>query len=173
MRDLLSPVRPEKPAPIIDPSSSSSRKEKLQVFQKGSQVTTLVGNISGLGARSPGNLRQDLSTPIGRQSDSESRRLNDKRDGSREVDKTDGGSCLLQQKSRSNREKMGFSLTRSTASLDFKSQSHRRRSSRFDTTIDNFNCKNNRKSTNCLQSLEFDSEPNYYRIQVNQFFISL
>lgn len=71
---------------------------------------------------------------------------------------------------RDNKTLMGFQLTRSTASLDCKPQiqlqSQRRRSSKFDSAIEHLH--KSRRSSQGLQSLEFDSEPTYYRMQDTQ-----
>ncbi|KAF7988991.1 hypothetical protein HCN44_007301 [Aphidius gifuensis] len=172
VRDLLSqPLRTEKPVvPIVESPIRKDNNNHLQVFQKGPQVTALVGNLPGLNARSSCDLRQSISSGINNRQSEHSKRLNDMRDKyNREQDITDGTSSLQYKPRSKDKLSPGFQLTRSTASLDIKTQNntHRRRSSKFDTAIDHFNNKN-RKSTNALQSLEFDSEPTYYRMQDNQ-----
>ncbi|XP_063973612.1 uncharacterized protein Sprt isoform X2 [Diachasmimorpha longicaudata] len=153
VRDLLSPVRTE-----VTLDSPPTRKDNLQVYQKGPQVTALVGNLPGMKVRSSGDLRHSSTSSKNRHSD-HSRRIN-----SKELDLLMEG---FHHKSR-HRDK-ALQLTRSTASLDCKSQttvqSHRRRSSKYDSTID---LNKTRKSIHGLSSLEFDSEPTYYRMQDTQ-----
>lgn len=169
VRDLLSqPLRTEKPTPIVESPLRKDNNNHLQVFQKGPQVTALVGNLPGLNARSSCDLRQSISSSINNRQSDHLKRLNDMRDKYKEQDITDGTSSLQYKQRNKDKLSPGFQLTRSTASLDIKTQNntHRRRSSKFDIAIDHFNNKT-RKSTNALQSLEFDSEPTYYRMQVN------
>lgn len=138
----------------------------MQVFQKGPQVTALVANLPGLNVRSCTELRQSLPTVRSRHND-HSRRSTDSRN-QRELDFSSDGVSTGHHKSR-NRQKHGLQLARSTASLDCKqsliqSQVQRRRSPRVESTMEHLH--KSRKSISQLQSLEFDSEPTYYRLQV-------
>lgn len=140
-----------------------------QVFQKGPQVTALVANLPGLNVRSCTELRQSLPTVRSRHSD-HTRRLADSR-GQRELDFSSDSVATSHHKSRNRSQKghQGLQLARSTASLDCKqspmqSQMQRRRSPRVESAMEHLH--KGRKSGSQLQSLEFDSEPTYYRLQV-------
>lgn len=138
-----------------------------QVFQKGPQVTALVANLPGLNVRSCTELRQSLPTVRSRHSD-HSRRLTDSR-SQRELDFSSDGVANGHHKSRNRQKHQGLQLARSTASLDCKqspmqSQMQRRRSPRVESAMEHLH--KSRKSGSQLQSLEFDSEPTYYRLQV-------
>ncbi|XP_011257543.1 uncharacterized protein LOC105252054 isoform X2 [Camponotus floridanus] len=164
VRDLLAPSRTE--VPTEEPSPN--RQEHVQVFQKGPQVTALVANLPGLNVRSCTELRQSLPTVRSKHND-HSRRSTDSRN-QRELDFSSDGVSTGHHKSR-NRQKHGLQLARSTASLDCKqsliqSQMQRRRSPRVESTMEHLH--KNRKSISQLQSLEFDSEPTYYRLQDSQ-----
>lgn len=137
-------------------------------------MTALVANLPGLNIRSPGDLRQSLPTVRSRQSDS-ARRLTESRSPKELLDFSSDSATNGHHKSR-NRQKggsSGFQMSRSTASLDCQQaqpqlQSQRRRSSRLDCAMEQLH--KSRKSSQALQSLEFDSEPTYYRMQVNILF---
>ncbi|XP_014487420.1 PREDICTED: uncharacterized protein LOC106751133 [Dinoponera quadriceps] len=164
VRDLLAPSRSEVPA---DPPPS--RQEHVQVFQKGPQVTALVANLPGLNVRSPTELRQSLPTVRSRHSD-HARRVTDAR-SPRELDFSSDGVSNGHHKSRNKQKHQGLQLARSTASLDCKqspmqSQLQRRRSPRVESAMEHLH--KSRKSGSQLQSLEFDSEPTYYRLQDSQ-----
>lgn len=138
----------------------------MQVFQKGPQVTALVANLPGLNMKSCTELRQSLPTVRSRHSD-HSRRLTDSRN-QRELDFSSDG-VSNGHKSRNRQKHQGLQLARSTASLDCKqsltqSQVQRRRSPRAESAMEHLH--KSRKSISQLQSLEFDSEPTYYRLQV-------
>ncbi|XP_066589035.1 uncharacterized protein sprt [Prorops nasuta] len=164
VRDLLAPTRPEV---HVDPPQN--RQEHVQVFQKGPQVTALVANLPGLTVRSPTDLRQSL--PILRNKQTDQIRHLTEAQSPKEVDFSSDGMSSGQHKSRNRRiqEKQNFQLTRSTASLDCKqsqiSQITRRRHPRIESME---HLHKTRKSTSQLQSMEFDSEPTYYRMQDNQ-----
>ncbi|XP_011067329.1 PREDICTED: uncharacterized protein LOC105153895 isoform X1 [Acromyrmex echinatior] len=163
VRDLLAPSRTE--VPTEDPPPS--RQEHVQVFQKGPQVTALVANLPGLNVRSCTELRQSLPTVRSRHSD-QSRRLTDSRN-QREFDFSSDGVANGHHKSRNRQKHQGLQLARSTASLDCKQspmQVQRRRSPRVESAMEHLH--KNRKSGSQLQSLEFDSEPTYYRLQDSQ-----
>lgn len=139
----------------------------FQVFQKGPQVTALVANLPGLNVRSPTEFRQSLPTVRSRHSDN-SKRITESRN-SKELDFSSDGAANGHQKSRSKQKSPGFQLTRSTASLDFKQSqlqlhSPRRRTPRVESAMEQL--QKSRKNGHHLQSLEFDSEPTYYRLQV-------
>lgn len=164
VRDLLAPTRTEVP---VDPPPS--RQEHVQVFQKGPQVTALVANLPGLNVRNSMELRQSLPTVRSRHSD-HSRRLTESR-SPKELDFSSDGVSNGHHKSRTRQKHQGFQLTRSTASLDCKqtpiqSQLQRRRPPRIESAMDHLS--KSRKSVSQLQSLEFDSEPTYYRLQDSQ-----
>lgn len=129
-------------------------------------MTALVANLPGLNVRSCTELRQSLPTVRSRHND-HSRRSTDSRN-QRELDFSSDGVSTGHHKSR-NRQKHGLQLARSTASLDCKqsliqSQVQRRRSPRVESTMEHLH--KSRKNISQLQSLEFDSEPTYYRLQV-------
>ncbi|EFN86694.1 hypothetical protein EAI_12248 [Harpegnathos saltator] len=164
VRDLLAPSRTEVPA---DPPPS--RQEHVQVFQKGPQVTALVANLPGLNVRSPTELRQSLPTVRSRHGD-HIRRMTDAR-SPRELDFSSDGVSSSHHKSRNKQKHQGLQLARSTASLDCKqspmqSQVQRRRSPRVESAMEHLH--KSRKNGSQLQSLEFDSEPTYYRLQDSQ-----
>lgn len=130
-------------------------------------MTALVANLPGLNVRNSTELRQSLPTVRSRHSD-HSRRLIDSRD-SRELDFSSDSISNGHHKSRGKQKIQGLQLARSTASLDCKqpsiqSQIQRRRSPRIDSAIEHLH--KSRKNGSQLQSLEFDSEPTYYRLQV-------
>ncbi|XP_077278671.1 PDZ domain-containing protein sprite isoform X2 [Temnothorax americanus] len=165
VRDLLAPSRAE--VPTEDPPPS--RQEHVQVFQKGPQVTALVANLPGLNVRSCTELRQSLPTVRSRHSD-QSKRLVDPRN-QRELDFSSDGVANGHHKPRNRQKHQGLQLVRSTASLDCKqspiqSQMQRRRSPRIESAMEHLH--KGRKSGSQLQSLEFDSEPTYYRLQDSQ-----
>ncbi|EZA56334.1 hypothetical protein X777_02953 [Ooceraea biroi] len=161
VRDLLAPSRTEVPA---DPPPS--RQE--HVFQKGPQVTALVANLPGLNVRSSTELRQSLPTIRSRHGD-HSRRSADVR-SPRELDFSSDGVSNGHHKPRNRQKHQGLQLARSTASLDCKSpmqsQIQRRRSPRIESSMEHLH--KSRKNGSQLQSLEFDSEPTYYRLQDSQ-----
>ncbi|XP_032676980.1 uncharacterized protein LOC116846796 isoform X1 [Odontomachus brunneus] len=166
VRDLLAPSRTEVPA---DPPSS--RQEHVQVFQKGPQVTALVANLPGLNVRNPTELRQSLPTVRSRHGD-HARRVTDAR-SSRELDFSSDGVSNGHHKSRNKQKHQGLQLARSTASLDCKQspiQVQRRRSPRVESAMEHLH--KSRKTGSQLQSLEFDSEPTYYRLQDSQSRVS-
>ncbi|XP_011647822.1 uncharacterized protein LOC105433983 isoform X1 [Pogonomyrmex barbatus] len=166
VRDLLAPSRTE--VPTEDPPPS--RQGHVQVFQKGPQVTALVtANLPGLNVKSCTELRQSLPIVRSRHSD-HSRRLTDSR-SQRELDFSSDGVANGHHKSRNRQKHQGLQLARSTASLDCKqspmqSQMQRRRSPRVESAMEHLH--KSRKSGSQLQSLEFDSEPTYYRLQDSQ-----
>ncbi|XP_072745992.1 uncharacterized protein Sprt isoform X2 [Anoplolepis gracilipes] len=165
VRDLLAPSRTE--VPTEEPSPN--RQEHVQVFQKGPQVTALVANLPGLNVKSCTELRQSLPTVRSRHSD-HSKRLIDARN-QRELDFSSDGVSNGHHKSRNKQKHQGLQLARSTASLDCKqslmqSQMHRRRSPRAESAMEHLH--KSRKSVSQLHSLEFDSEPTYYRLQDSQ-----
>lgn len=130
-------------------------------------MTALVANLPGLNVRSSTELRQSLPTVRSRHSD-HSRRLMDSRN-QRELDFSSDGVANGHHKSRNRQKHQGLQLARSTASLDCKqslmpSQVQHRRSPRTESAMDHLH--KSRKSVSQLQSLEFDSEPTYYRLQV-------
>ncbi|XP_012287902.1 uncharacterized protein LOC105703800 [Orussus abietinus] len=164
VRDLLAPAR--SPIPTDPPPS---RQDHVQVFQKGPQVTALVANLPGLNANSPTELRQSLPTVRNRHSD-HSRRFSESR-SSKDIDFASDGVSNGHHKSRSKQKHQGFQLARSTASLNSKqsqsqSQTQRRRSPRVESAMEHL--QKSRKNPPTLQSLEFDSEPTYYRLQDSQ-----
>ncbi|XP_015595365.1 uncharacterized protein LOC107267778 isoform X2 [Cephus cinctus] len=162
VRDLLAPTRPSIPA---DPPPL--RQEHVQVFQKGPQVTALVANLPGLHVKSPTELRQSLPTVRGRHSD-HSRRYSELRNP-KDLDFSTDGISNGHHKSRRQKHQ-GFNLTRSTASLDCKqspSQTQtQRRPPRVESAMEHL--QKIRRNAPSLQSLEFDSEPTYYRLQDSQ-----
>ncbi|XP_043272584.1 uncharacterized protein sprt isoform X2 [Venturia canescens] len=170
VRDLLAPARPE----ITVVETPPSHQDHVQVFQKGPQVTALVANLPGLNVRSPADLRQSLPTVRTRQTDQGRTFVQDSRNPKELLDFSSDSATNGHQKSRSRQKGVSltnFQLTRSTASLDFHQsqgqlQSQRRRSSRLDSTADQMH--KSRRSSQALQSLEFDSEPTFYRMQDNQ-----
>lgn len=128
-------------------------------------MTALVANLPGLNVKSCTELRQNLPTVRSKHSD-HSRRLTDAR-SQREFDFSSDGVANSHHKSRNRQKHQGLQLARSMASLDCKStqsQMQRRRSPRIESAMENLH--KNRKSGSQLQSLEFDSEPTYYRLQV-------
>ncbi|KMQ96768.1 hypothetical protein RF55_2926 [Lasius niger] len=176
VRDLLAPSRTEVPAEEPSPNRQEhvqknfkkclTGEENNLVFQKGPQVTALVANLPGLNVRSCTELRQSLPTVRSRHSD-HSRRLTDSRN-QRELDFSSDGVSNGHHKSRNRQKHQGLQLARSTASLDCKqslmqSQMQHRRSPRAESAMDHLH--KSRKSVSQLQSLEFDSEPTYYRLQ--------
>ncbi|XP_011868813.1 PREDICTED: uncharacterized protein LOC105562516 [Vollenhovia emeryi] len=165
VRDLLAPSRTE----VTTEDPPPSRQEHVQVFQKGPQVTALVANLPGLNVKSCTELRQSLPTVRSRHSD-HSRRLADSKN-QRELDFSSDGVANGHHKSRNRQKHQGLQLARSTASLDCKqspmqSQMQRRRSPRVESAMEHLH--KSRKSGSQLQSLEFDSEPTYYRLQDSQ-----
>ncbi|KAK2581338.1 hypothetical protein KPH14_008109 [Odynerus spinipes] len=156
VRDLLAPSRAE-----LRTDLSPSAQEHVQVFQKGPQVTALVANLPSPKIRNPAEMRQSLPTMRSRQSD-HGRHFTTSR-SPKENDFLSDGVSYGHQKPRSRQKHhQMFQLARSTASLDCKqtqSQLQRRRLPTIDLAIDN------RKSQQQLQTLEFDSEPTYYRQQ--------
>ncbi|KAK0174428.1 hypothetical protein PV327_010197 [Microctonus hyperodae] len=163
VRDLLSPVRTE--VTVEQPPTSH---DGVQVFQKGPQVTALVGNLPGLNARSPVEIRSNLQTIRSRHSDN-SRQLNNPK-SPKNFDFTSNSNQKLNNHEKNNT--MSFQLTRSTASLDCKSsqlqlKSQRRRSTTFDSNISQLQQKT-RRNTHGFNSMEFDSEPTYYRMRESQ-----
>lgn len=165
VRDLLTPSRP--PAPAEPPPN---RKEHVQVFQKGPQVTALVANLPGLGVKSPSELRQSLPTVRTRHSD-HPRRVNESRNSKDSDFASDGTTSHHHHhhhKSKARQRPQGYQLARSTASLDCK-QSHsqiQRRPPRAESAMEQIH--KSRRNAPSLQSLEFDSEPTYYRLQDSQ-----
>jgi len=130
-------------------------------------VTALVANLPGLNVRSSTELRQSLPTIRSRHSD-HPRRSVDVR-GLRELDFSSDGVSNGHHKPRNRQKHQGIQLARSTASLDCKqspmqSQIQRRRSPRVESAMEHLH--KSRKNGSQLQSLEFDSEPTYYRLQV-------
>ncbi|XP_067208146.1 uncharacterized protein sprt isoform X3 [Linepithema humile] len=169
VRDLLAPSRTEVPAEDPPPN----RQEHVQVFQKGPQVTALVANLPGLNVKSCTELRQSLPTVRSRHSD-HSRRLTDSKNP-RELDFSSDGVANSHHKSRNRQKHQGLQLARSTASLDCKqspmqSQMQRRRSPRVESAMEHLH--KSRRNSSQLQSLEFDSEPTYYRLQDTQSRVS-
>lgn len=129
-------------------------------------MTALVANLPGLNVRSPTELRQSLPTVRSRHND-HSRRIIDPR-GPRELDFSSDGISNGHHKSRKDRQKLqGLQLARSTASLDCKQspmQMQRRKSPRIESAMEHL--QKSRRGSTQLHSLEFDSEPTYYRLQV-------
>ncbi|KAH0955894.1 hypothetical protein HN011_006817 [Eciton burchellii] len=165
VRDLLAPSRTEVPAEPPPPS----RQEHVQVFQKGPQVTALVANLPGLNVRNSTELRQSLPTIRSRHSDHPRRSVDIR--GLRELDFSSDGVSNGHHKPRNRQKHQGMQLARSTASLDCKqspmqSQMQRRRSPRVESAMEHLH--KSRKNGSQLQSLEFDSEPTYYRLQDTQ-----
>lgn len=131
-------------------------------------MTALVANLPGLNVRSCTELRQSLPTIRSRHVE-HSRRSADVK-SSRELDFSSDGVASAHHKSRNRQKHQGLQLARSTASLDCKqspmqSQMQRRRSPRVESAMDHLH--KSRKNGSQLQSLEFDSEPTYYRLQVS------
>ncbi|XP_015429670.1 PREDICTED: uncharacterized protein LOC107186341 [Dufourea novaeangliae] len=163
VRDLLAPSRAEVPA---DPPPT--RHEQVQVFQKGPQVTALVANLPGLNVRNSMELRQSLPTVRSRHSEQPKRLMDPK--SLKDIDLSDGVSNN-QNKSRHRPKQQGFQLTGSTASLDCKqtpiqSQLQRRRPPRVESSMEHLS--KNRRNSSQTQSLDFDSEPTYYRFHDTQ-----
>ncbi|XP_051156806.1 uncharacterized protein LOC127278907 [Leptopilina boulardi] len=164
VRDLLTPTRTE-----VSVESPTSQQKNVQVFQKGPQVTALVANLPGLNMRSPTESRQSLPTVKSRQSEN-FKRLTESRN-SKELDfSSDGATNGGHQKSRNKQKSPATQLTRSTASLVFKQSQLRRHSPRRRTRIDSAmeHLQKTRKTSHQMQSLDFDSEPTYYRLQDSQ-----
>ncbi|CAL7933743.1 unnamed protein product [Xylocopa violacea] len=160
VRDLLTPNRTEVPE---EPSPTS--QEQIQVFQKGPQVTALVANLPGLNMRNSKELRQSLPTVRSRHSDHSKRSidLRSPNEFNFSLDNISNGHHKL----RNKQKHQGFQLTRSTASLDCKqTQVQRRRSPRIESAMEHLS--KNRINSPQVQTLDFDSEPNYYRLQDSQ-----
>ncbi|XP_020706640.1 uncharacterized protein LOC105683564 isoform X2 [Athalia rosae] len=161
VRDLLTPSRP--PVPAEPPPS---RQEHVQVFQKGPQVTALVANLPGLGVKSPSELRQSLPTVRTKHGD-HPRRTSESRN-SKEMDFASDGNHG-HHKNKTRQRPQGYQLARSTASLDCKQSSNsqvQRRLPRAESAMEQIH--KSRRNAPSLQSLEFDSEPTYYRLQDSQ-----
>jgi hypothetical protein len=130
-------------------------------------VTALVANLPGLNVRNSTELRQSLPTIRSRHSDHPRRSVDIR--GLRELDFSSDGVSNGHHKPRNRQKHQGMQLARSTASLDCKqspmqSQMQRRRSPRVESAMEHLH--KSRKNGSQLQSLEFDSEPTYYRLQV-------
>lgn len=119
--------------------------------------------------RSHTEFRQSLPTVKSRQSDN-AKRLPESRN-CKELDFSSDG-ATAHQKSRNKQKSPGAQLTRSTASLVFKQSQLQLHSPRRRTRIESAmeQLQKNRKN-NQLQSLEFDSEPTYYRLQVTNYIL--
>ncbi|XP_036146233.1 uncharacterized protein LOC105830436 [Monomorium pharaonis] len=170
VRDLLAPSRTE----VTTEEPPPSRQEHVQVFQKGPQVTALVANLPGLNVRSSTELRQSLPTVRSRHSSDHSRRLTDSARSQRELDFSSDGAANGHHKPRNRQKHQGLQLARSTASLDCKQSpvlqsqmQQRRRSPRVESAMEHLH-KSRKSGSQQLQSLEFDSEPTYYRLQDTQ-----
>nr|XP_050861399.1 uncharacterized protein LOC127068959 isoform X4 [Vespula vulgaris] len=153
VRDLLAPSRAELRATDL----SLTGQEHVQVFQKGPQVTALVANLPSPKIRNPTELRQSLPTMRSRQSD-HGRHFATSR-SPKENDFFSDGVSYSHQKPRNRQKHQAFPLARSTASLDCKqtqSQLQRRRLATIESGMES-------RKSHQLQTLEFDSEPTYYR----------
>nr|XP_033329117.1 uncharacterized protein LOC117221889 isoform X1 [Megalopta genalis] len=164
VRDLLAPSRAEIPA---DPPPT--RQEQVQVFQKGPQVTALVANLPDLNVRNSMELRQSLPTIRHRHSDQPKRLIDPK--NLKEIDVPSDNVTNSHNKSRTRQKQQGFHITGSTTSLDCKqvqmqTQLQRRRPPRIESAIEHLS--KNRRNSSQTQSLDFDSEPTYYRFQDTQ-----
>lgn len=131
-------------------------------------MTALVANLPGLNVKSSTELRQSLPTVRNKHGD-HSRRLADSK-SPLELDFSSDGVSNGYYKSRNRQKHQGFHLARSTASLDcsnttMQSQMQRRKSPRIEFAMEHLH--KGRKNAPHLQSLDFDSEPTYYRLQVN------
>lgn len=188
VRDLLTPSRP--PAPVEPPPNRQEQVQVkksinghsitefrfysgflIQVFQKGPQVTALVANLPGLGVKSPSELRQSLPTVRTRHGDNGRSRVSESRNSKDSDFASDGTTASSNHKSKTRQRPQAYQLARSTASLDCK-QTHsssqiQRRPPRAESAMEQVH--KNRRNAPSLQSLEFDSEPTYYRIQVNLY----
>ena len=161
VRDLLAPSRAEVPA---DPPPI--RQEQVQVFQKGPQVTALVANLPGLNVRNSMELRQSLPMVKTKHGDHSKRLLDSK--SSKEVDFSSDSASNSHPKSRTRQKHQGFQLTGSTTSLDYRqtqlpSHLQHRRPTRIESAMEQLS--KNRKNTSQIQSVDFDSEPTYHRLQ--------
>lgn len=131
-------------------------------------MTALVANLPGLNVKSCTELRQSLPTVRNKHGD-HSRRLADSK-SPLELDFSSDGVSNGYYKPRNKQKHQGFHLARSTASLDcsnttMQSQMQRRKSPRIEFAMEHLH--KGRKNAPHLQSLDFDSEPTYYRLQVN------
>ena len=161
VRDLLAPSRAEVPA---DPPPI--RQEQVQVFQKGPQVTALVANLPGLNVRNSMELRQSLPMVKSKNGDHSKRLLDSK--SPKEVDISSDSASNSHPKSRTRQKHQGFQLTGSTTSLDYRqtqlpSHLQHRRPTRIESAMEQLS--KNRKNASQIQSVDFDSEPTYYRLQ--------
>ncbi|XP_014614225.1 PREDICTED: uncharacterized protein LOC106792354 [Polistes canadensis] len=157
VRDLLAPTRTE----LTSKDLSLAPQEHVQVFQKGPQVTALVANLTNPKVRNPTDLRQSLPTMRSRQSDhGKSSHFATTRSPKENDFFSDGVSYGGHQKPRNRQKHQAFPLARSTVSLDCKQTQSQLQRRRLPTTMESG--MESRKSQQ-LQTLEFDSEPTYYR----------
>ncbi|XP_015186160.1 PREDICTED: uncharacterized protein LOC107071568 isoform X2 [Polistes dominula] len=158
VRDLLAPTRTE----LSSTDLSLAGQEHVQVFQKGPQVTTLVANLTSPKVRNPTDLRQSLPSMRGRQNDHgrSSSHFVTSRSPKENDFFSDGVSYGGHQKPRNRQKHQAFPLGRSTVSLDCKQMQSQLQRRRLATTMESR--MESRKSQQ-LQTLEFDSEPTYYR----------
>lgn len=127
-------------------------------------MTTLIANVPGLNIRSPAESRQSLSIGKCKQTEN-SKRWTESRN-SKELDFSSDGATNGHQKLRNKHKSPTAQLTRSTANLVFKQSQIQLHSPRRKTRVESAmeQLQKNRKTN--YQSLEFDSEPTYYRLQV-------
>ncbi|XP_043487689.1 uncharacterized protein LOC122514742 [Polistes fuscatus] len=157
VRDLLAPTRTE----LSSTDLSLAAQEHVQVFQKGPQVTALVANLTNPKVRNPTDMRQSLPTMRSRQSDhGRSSHFATTRSPKENDFFSDGVSYGGHQKPRNRQKHQAFPLGRSTVSLDCKQTQSQLQRRRLPTTMESG--MESRKSQQ-LQTLEFDSEPTYYR----------
>lgn len=162
VRDLLVPTRTE-----VSVEPAVTQQKNVQVFQKGPQVTTLIANVPGLNIRSPAESRQSLSIGKCKQTEN-SKRWTESRN-SKELDFSSDGATNGHQKLRNKHKSPTAQLTRSTANLVFKQSQIQLHSPRRKTRVESAmeQLQKNRKTN--YQSLEFDSEPTYYRLQDSRY----
>lgn len=123
-------------------------------------MTALVANLPGLNVKNSPEFRQSLPTVRSRHSDQPQRFS----ESTKELDFCSDSVSNGHHKSRNKHKSQGMHSARSTASLDMKEiqlQAQRRRPSRIEVAMENL-----QKSRKSSQSMEFDSEPTYYRMQV-------
>ncbi|XP_031787588.1 uncharacterized protein LOC100123965 isoform X2 [Nasonia vitripennis] len=167
VRDLLAP-RTEMP---VDSSTTAviesppARKDHLQVFQKGPQVTALISSMGpGLTLKGSPDTRQSLP--------------NVKAMSGRHSDYSSTEALSQPRTSRSGRHSSGKlqhqHLAKSTASLDLMQQQQHyqlHNSSMMNSSSPRRQMQQQQQKSSRSkqqQMLEFDSEPTYYRMQDNQ-----
>lgn len=130
-------------------------------------MTALVANLPDLNVRNSMELRQSFPTIRHRHSDQPKRLMDPK--NLKEVDVSSDNVTNNHNKSRTRQKQQGFHMMGSTTSLDCKqvqmqNQLQRRRPPRIESAIEHLS--KNRRNSSQTQSLDFDSEPTYYRFQV-------